>query len=500
MISGDRNIVAVIGAGLGGISAAISLAAQGYRVSVYEKNPHVGGKLNHLEKEGFQFDLGPSILTLPKIFERLFESHNRRMADYVTICPVEPQWRNFFENGVTIDLYSSLEETAKRNASCKPRDRTDLARFMDYSKSLYDKVLPGYFEEGFDTAWKMIRSHGLISSLRDFDLFRSMRTAVCSYVENPFLQTILCFFIKYVGSSPYDAPAVLNLLPYIQSRFGLWYVQGGMFNLAKALARLAQDVGIEIHCNREVVRILTDHNHVKAIQLKDGEIVPADFIVSNMEVIPACKSLLPTSSRILRKLEKFEPACSGLVLHLGTNRIYPQLAHHNFFYSADPRKHYDQVFHKKVLPDDPTLYVVAPTRTDPSQAPEGCDNIKVLPHIPHLGERIFTRDEYLALRKRVLEKLERMGLNDLQRHIVFEDMWTPEDIEKRYYSHCGAIYGVVSDRKKNLGFKAPKKSLQYDNLYFAGGSVNPGGGMPMAVLSGQQVCQLIVADKAHTSG
>ncbi|HPB31182.1 MAG TPA: NAD(P)/FAD-dependent oxidoreductase, partial [Candidatus Sumerlaeota bacterium] len=277
MSSGEKKTVAVIGAGLGGISAAISLAAHGYRVRVYEKNAHVGGKLNQLVKEGFSFDLGPSILTLPKIFERLFDIHNRKMADYVSICSLEPQWRNFFEDGTTIDLFSSVEETLKANAALGPDDQTELSRFMEYSKKLYEKVLPGYFREGFDTVWTMTWHHGLISSLKDFDLFRSMHTAVCSHVHNPYLQTILCFFIKYVGSSPYDAPAVLNLLPYIQSRFGLWYVTGGMFHLAKALERLARDVGIEIHAGKEVVRILAEGKKVQALQTKDGEIVPADI-------------------------------------------------------------------------------------------------------------------------------------------------------------------------------------------------------------------------------
>jgi len=196
----------------------------------------------------------------------------------------------------------------------------------------------------------------------------------------------------------------------------------------------------------------------------------------------------------MKKFRKFEPACSGLVLHLGTDREYPMLAHHNFFFSRDPRKHFDDVFHRKLLPEDPTIYVVAPARTDRTQAPDGCENIKILPHIPYLQEQPFTQAEYGGLRQRVLEKLERMGLEGLRKHIVVEDMWTPEDIERSYYSNCGAIYGVVADRKSNRGLKAPKESCKYVNLYFVGGSVNPGGGMPMAVLSGQQVRDRIVAE------
>lgn len=192
----------------------------------------------------------------------------------------------------------------------------------------------------------------------------------------------------------------------------------------------------------------------------------------------------------MKKLEKYEPACSGIVLHLGTDKIYPQLRHHNFFYSKDQKNHFDRVFHDKKLPDDPTIYLVAPTRSDLSQAPEGCDNIKILPHIPYINEKSpYTYEDCVALKELVLDKLERMGLEGLRKHTVVEDFWTPFDIEKKYYSNKGSIYGVVSDLKRNFAFKAPKKSSKYSNLYFVGGSVNPGGGMPMVVLSGTHVAE-----------
>jgi diapolycopene oxygenase len=198
----------------------------------------------------------------------------------------------------------------------------------------------------------------------------------------------------------------------------------------------------------------------------------------------------------MKKLAKFEPACSGFVLHLGLKKIYEQLAHHNFFYAEDQKKHFETVFNLKKLPEDPTIYLVAPTRTDPSQAPAGCDNIKILPHIPYINdENQYSEKDYLAFRETVLDKLERMGLKGLRDNIIVEDMWTPQDILKRYYSTRGSIYGVVSDWKKNYGFKAPKRSTKYKNLFFTGGSVNPGGGMPMVMLCGQNVCSKIVAEQ-----
>jgi diapolycopene oxygenase len=183
------------------------------------------------------------------------------------------------------------------------------------------------------------------------------------------------------------------------------------------------------------------------------------------------------------------------VVHLGVNRIYPQLAHHSFFYSRNQDQHFDRVFRDKKLPDDPTIYLVAPTRTDPSQAPPGCDNLKILPHIPYINDKNpYTYDDCVALKEICLTKLERMGLTDLRKHIVVEDFWTPFDIQRRYGSNRGAIYGVVCDRRKNFAFKAPKRSGDCANLFFVGGSVNPGGGMPMVSLSGQHVARMILSE------
>lgn len=488
-----KERVVVVGAGLGGISAALCLAAEGCHVEVYEKNAHVGGKLNLFQSGGFLFDRGPSILTMPQIFQDLFARHGRRLEDYAELVQVAPHWRNFFEDGTRIDLHPEPEETVRANSGLDGGDEEDLRGFLEYSKALYDLTSPGYFDKGLDTLWQMVRFYGVIPSLRDFGLFSSMADETARRVRNPRLQDILNFFVKYVGSSAYDAPGVLNLLPYVQCAFGLWYVQGGLYQLAKALGRLADEAGVQVHTGQEVVALLGGGSRIEQAELADGRRVAGDVFVSNMEVVPAHRRLLGEDEKALRRFRKFAPACSGLVLHLGMDQEYPKLAHHNFFFSNDPRKHFDDVFRRKVLPEDPTIYLVAATRTDKSQAPPGCEGIKVLPHIPHLQDRPFSASDYSALKERVLDKLERMGL-PLRGHIVVEEMWTPEDIEAWYGSNRGAIYGVVSDRQLNRGFKAPKRSDAYGNLYFVGGSVNPGGGMPMAVLSGRQTSAFVAQD------
>lgn len=493
----NSNRVVVIGAGLGGLSAAISLASEGFIVDVVEKNDKVGGKLNVMVKDGFTFDLGPSILTMPHIFDALFTRAGKRREDYVRFSPVTPHWRNFFADGTVVDL--TPDKTAQRRELDKLGSNTadEFERFLAYSEKLCSVTESGYFAKGLDSFGELVRHYGPIKSLVSFDVFRSMDAGVRRYISNPKLVDILNYFIKYVGSSPYDAPALMNLLPHIQYGYGLWYVEGGMYRLASALEKLAGELGVNFRLNTEVKEIAREANRVKAVRLDSGDTLPADIVVSNMEVIPALKKLLNKTEQDVKNLSKYEPSCSGLVLHLGVNRHYPQLAHHNFFYSARSKEHFDAVFHKGHLSEDPTIYLVAPCKTDPGQAPEGGEVIKILPHIPHLGKnRTLTRDDYSAFRERVLVKLENMGLADLRKHIITEECWTPHDIEARYYSNEGSIYGVVSDRWKNMGFKIPQRSSEFSNLYFVGGSVNPGGGMPMAVLSGQLVRDKILTDSA----
>ena len=488
-----KKRVTVIGAGLGGMSAAISLAKHPeFDVTLLEKNSHLGGKLNVLDQQGFSFDLGPSILTMPHLFERLFTLHNKAMKDYVKIVPVDPHWRNFFEDGTTIDLNKDIDLMSKQSALSE-RDIEELKNFLNYTKTLYEFSNNIYFDNQSERKLDTIKYYNPLKIIKDSDMFSTMDDGVRRHISNPYMVDILNFFIKYVGSSPYDAPAILNLLPYIQWEFDLWYVDGGMFNLSKGLHKLLKELPVKIITNAEVKTVEKTTHEIQKIVLASGETLETDIIVSNMEVIPFYEKISQEPTKKIEKYhKKYGPSCSGYALHLGVNKTYPQLAHHNVFHAHSSKDHFDKIFHEKTLTNDPTIYLVAPMKTDPSQGPKDHEIIKILPHIPVLNdEHPVTEKDYKAYKDHVLDKLERMGLKDLRKHIVTEEIWTPEIIEANYYSNKGSIYGVVSDRKVNMGFKTPKRSEFYKNLYFVGGSVNPGGGMPMVVLSGQQVVEQI---------
>jgi diapolycopene oxygenase len=462
-------------------------------VDLYEKNQQIGGKLNQLQSQGYTFDLGPSILTLPHLFERLFERSGKKMADYISIRTVRPHWRNFFEDGTVINLYPEPDNMAAEAERVAPGSAKEVAAFLAYAAKQYDLVENGYFEAGLDTVRDFQRFYGLWQFMQ-FDMIHSMHGGVAKHIHDPHLRDVFDFFIKYVGSSAYDAPGFMNCMPTIQFRHDLWYVDGGMYGIARGLGKLMDEIGVKVHLNCEVKRIEKSIRRVTGLEFADGSRIQADIIVSNMEVIPAYRNLLGETGKYFQTLEKrLEPACSGLVVDLGLDCKYEQLAHHNFFFSGDQKEHFKTVFHKKELPRDPTIYLVAASRTDPTVAPSGCDCLKILPHIPYINpQHPYTHADYMALKERVIDKLERLGLTGLRKHTVFEHVWTPFDIQKNYYSNGGSIYGVVSNRWKNFAFKGPKQSPLYENLFFTGGSVNPGGGMPMVVLCGQNVARKVV--------
>lgn len=495
----NKNVV-VIGGGLGGLSAAISLAQAGYEVSLYEKNDHIGGKLNRLDQDGFGFDLGPSILTMPQVFENLFAASGKSMKDYVQIEKLNHQWRSFFPDGNIIDLYENLQDMQEKNDSLSEKDMHEYKDLLEYSKKIYDMTDKTYFKHGVDSTREIMKHTSLFGALKNFDLFSTVHGAIDKRISNKQLRDMLSYFIKYVGSSPYDAPAVLNMMIYMQHDQGLWYVPGGLNKLANGLVKLAEEVGVHFHLGTPIVKLEKNNKEITGAFLEDGTKLTADYYVSNMEVIPVYERLLDEDTRFVGKLKKkFEPASSGLVLHLGVKKSYPQLRHHNFFFAENMKQQMQSIFHEHTLPEDPVIYLVNVNKTDPSQAPEGHENIKVLPHIPYIrDQKPFTQQDYEQFAERVLIKLEKMGLHDLRANIVTRDMWTPEDIRKTYGSDRGAIYGTVSNRKKNKGFKHAKQSERYNNLYFVGGTVNPGGGMPMVTLSGQLVSKKIVQrDVSH---
>ncbi|HSI66757.1 MAG TPA: phytoene desaturase family protein [Planococcus sp. (in: firmicutes)] len=483
----------VIGAGLAGMSAAIRLRADGYEVKVLEKNGRVGGKLNRLASQGFIFDTGSTILTMPWVLEQLFASVHRRLEDYIPIKRVEPHSRVFFEDGVQLDLTSDLPELIAEMKRVGNGPKQSVLKFLNYSEELYELHMKSFYKYSLTDSKDMKKHHNL-RELMAMEAMSTVAEGTKKRLDNPHLEQLFNHFALDSGSNPYQAPAILNQSIYVQLALGIYYVPGGMYNIARGMERVLDELEVEVQLNSSVDSLVLNGETVTGAHTIDGVVHEADIVVSNLGAIPVYRNLImqKKAKKEAKRLNKtFIPSASGMVMLLGVDRKFENFTHHNLFLSKDPEKEFKDIFEKGIPTDDPTVYVGISSRTDASQAPEGKDSLYVLTHVPAIKEGQQDKEDWNRYREIILDKLERMGMDGLRDSIEFEDGFTPKDLEALYGSNGGSIYGVASDKKKNGGFKIPARSELYKNLYFVGATTHPGGGLPSVILSGQLTADLI---------
>jgi phytoene desaturase len=492
-VNDGADRVVVVGGGLGGLAAACTLAARGYAVTLCDKNAWVGGKAAVLAEQGFRFDMGPTILTIPGVLKRIFAEAGRPLENHLDLVPLDPQWRSFFADGTTLDLVADVARMRETLDSYAPGTGSGAGygRFMELSERLH-RISNEYFfwrsvgglKDMFDPRRGM--SLSIVKEVLGMRPGCSVAGTIRSFVPDARAAQMLDHFTQYVGSCPEASPAVLCGIAHMQAHDGVWYPRGGTGAVPRALASLAVDLGVDIRTRTPIRRIIVDGGRVRGVETAAGETIAAAAVVSNSDSVRTHRELVdgqPAARFLARR--RYEPACSGVVLYLGLDRRYEQFIHHNFVFSRDPHEEFDQIYRRGEPADDPTCYVCAPAVTEPGVAPPGGEALYVLVHTPYLRPHHDWSKMFAPYRRRIIEKIQSTaGIKDLERHIVFERALTPQDINDRYHVLDGAIYGLASHGKFLGAFKPANRSPDIAGLYLAGGSAHPGPGMPMVMMSG----------------
>lgn len=491
--------IIIIGAGLGGLSAAIRLAAKGFAVTILEKNAGVGGKVNFVESNGYKFDTGASLLTMPHVLKELFEAANRRLEDYLELVLLEPICRYFWSDKTVFNASRNLPKTLKEIEKLEPRDVQGFEKFIIDARRKYEVAERTFLAHSLNDLPKLLRPR-YAKDLAAISSWKTLDAHNRKYFRSPKLQQLFNRFATYNGSSPYQTPATFALIPFVEFGLGAWYARGGIYEIPKALTRLATELSVEIKTDCEVEKIIFANRRAVGVKLKSGEEIRADAVVSNADAIETYRNLIEVKNRQSfpdKKLEKIEPSCSGFVLLLGAKKKFPQLAHHNIFFSDDYRAEFDQIFKEKRPAANPTIYVCAASRTDETQAPANSENLFVLINAPYTSDRTNWEIEKKPYRDLIIKKLEDFGLNDLEGSIEFEQIITPADFEEKYRANRGSIYGVSSNGAFAAFLRPPNQSKDVRNLFFVGGATHPGGGMPLVMLSGKMAADLVEREIAN---
>ncbi len=490
----DQHPVIIAGAGIGGLSAAVRLAAAGKPVVLLEQAGQVGGKMGELRQGGYRWDTGPSLITMRHVLDDLFAVAGRRLDEVLDLQPLEPITRCFFADGARLDLSRDLPAMLETIAQWEVRDVEGYLAFLAYVARLYRITGPLFI---FDQPprWQSLLHVTPRDALR-FDGLRTMQQAIESFVRSPNLRQVLGMFATYVGASPYLAPAALNVIAHVEINQGVWWPRGGVYRIAEALAALASDLGVEIRLNQAVEGIVVKHGRAVGVRLADGTELPAAAVMANVDVANVLTHWLPQTPQVVRRRRALlsQPRSgSAFVLMLGVRGLHPQLSHHNEFFSADYRREFEQIFAHGRPPDDPTVYISITARADAQDAPPGCENWFVQVNVPPVGPGWDWTQQSESYANRVLEVLARRGL-DVRSQIEQQRIVTPLDLAAQTGAWGGALYGASSNSRLAAFRRPHNRSEALPGLYFAGGSVHPGGGVPMTALSGKAAADLILED------
>lgn len=480
--------VIIIGGGIGGLATACLLAASGDQVTLVEKNEQLGGRVSVFDVDGFTFDMGPSWYLMPEYFEHFFKLVGEKVEDHLTLRRLAPSYRAFFKDkDLQVDLYGDLKRDLKTFEELEPGSGPTLLKYLETAKIQYDISSDRFIYKNYDTIFDFFTREILTDGLK-LHVFESMEKYVNKQFTSTEVRQLLQYSLVFLGSSPARTPAIYSLMSHIDFQQGVYYPMGGLQMLPKAMAKIARARGAELRVNAPVKQILVENGKAVGVELENGEILKADAVISNADPAFTERNLLQKESRDHsdRYWNSRVLAPSAFIMYLGIEGKIPTLTHHNLLFCTDWKHNFDQTFESPAWPDDPSLYVCAPSVTNPSVAPEGMENLCILvPIAAGLNDDEATRTAYAD---KILSTMEReMHIPNLRARIKVQRTFCVKDFAARYNSQGGSALGLAHTLKQTAIFRPNNISKKVKNLYYVGASTNPGIGMPMCVASAELV-------------
>lgn len=481
--------VAIMGAGFAGLSAAIQLADWGYQVQVFEKNEQVGGRARVFEAQGFTFDMGPSWYWMPDIFEDFFQRFGKKVSDYYELRRLDPSYSVILGPDEVIDLPADFQALKALFEGYEPGSGQKLEAFLDQAAYKYRVGIQ-------DFVWRPSRSIKEFMSVKllydvlRLDVFQSFYTHVRKFFTSPTLLKLMEFPILFLGAISQNTPAMYSLMNYAEIRLGTWYPMGGMHQIVKAMKHLAEEKGVQIHLNSEVLSVDLKDHQVHAVKTSKG-IYEVDAMIAGADY-QHVESILPPNLRNYSEAywDKRVMAPSSLLFYLGINKKLPRLKHHNLFFDRDFTLHSHEIYTEPAWPTAPLFYASAPSVTDPSVAPEGCENVFLLiPVAPNLADDEATRERYY---EELMDRLEAYCACPIREHVVYKRSYAHRDFIADYHAFKGNAYGLANTLMQTAFLKPNLKNKHLKNLYYTGQLTVPGPGVPPSLISG-----LVVAKELH---
>ena len=480
------NKVIVIGSGIGGLATAARLVSKGYDVTIFESSNHTGGKIHSFDLDNYRFDAGPSLFTLPNLVDELFLLNDENPREYFNYKKKEIHCKYFWNDGTKINAFSDIARFLKEVKDKLNVSQDTLLKYLKRSQKKYELTEPIFLKKSLHKLSSYFSKNTLkaLFHLRIFDFNKSLNETNKKYLKEPHLVQLYNRYATYNGSNPYETSGIMTLIQHLESHYGTWVPNGGMVQISSSITDLIKSKGVKIRLNSNVDQIIVKNKQVKGI-ISNGQVFTSNYVVSNMDIFFTYKKLLKEFD-MPKRVSKSERSSSALIFYWGVKRSFPQLDLHNILFSDDYRDEFESIFKNREVSNDPTIYINITSKDVPNDAPKNCENWFVMINAPYDSEQSW-KDITLSLRKIIIQKINAILKTDIEKYIQAEKIYTPQTIETKTQSYKGALYGTSSNSMLSAFLRHPNFSKNIKNLYFCGGSVHPGGGIPLCLLSAKIV-------------